>query len=218
MRTYHWVAIVAAGVLVTASAAAVFGSQKSTDSDRDVRLMAAKNNSSLIRESQVRQPAAASSSPQRVETIKYDSWVVVCAEAGGSSKKTCSAKLQAVNQEQGQVLVDWEIGMNREGHYVTAFRVPPVFGFKKDNKVIAGPLLIQNGVELKFGNGPARRINYVWCGPKQCFAEALIDEAFIKEALANTKATITVHTAGGGAIPIEIPIKGIDKAISSTRK
>jgi len=217
MRTYHWVAIVAAGALVTASAAAVFGSQESADPAKDVRVSATKNNSSLIRESQARPPAAAPSGPQRVETIKYDSWVVVCAD-GGTSKKSCTAKLQAVNQEQGQILLDWEIGMNKEGHYVTAFHVPPVFSYKKDNQVITGPLMIQNGVELKFGNSPARRINYVWCGPKQCFAEALIDEAFIKEALANSKATVTVHTAGGGPIPIELPIKGIDKAISSTRK
>jgi invasion protein IalB len=83
---------------------------------------------------------------------------------------------------------------------------------------MGGPLLIQNGVELKFGNGPARLVNYVWCGPRQCVAEALIDDAFVKEALANANATITVRTLGGEAIPIEVPIKGIDKAISSTRK
>ena len=88
----------------------------------------------------------------------------------------------------------------------------------KDNKTVGGPLLVQNGVELKFGNGPARRIGYIWCGPKQCFAEALIDDAFVKEALANNRATVTVQTEGGGPIPLEIPIKGIDKAISSTRK
>ncbi len=84
--------------------------------------------------------------------------------------------------------------------------------------VSGGGIMIQNGLELKFGNGAARRMSYVSCGPQQCFAEALIDDAFVKEALANTMATITVQTVSGGAIPFEFAIKGIDKAISSTRK
>ena len=223
MRGYHWVAILGAGALLTASAAAVLGSQKSAVSD-DVRTSAVKNDSgpSLIRESQVRQPPAAApaaSAPQRVETIKYDSWVVVCQDSVGSTaKKTCSASLEATSQDRRQVLVNWQIGMNKDGHFVTAFQLPPGMAIKKGDQTVGGPLLVQNGVELKFGNGAARRINYVWCGPKQCFAEALIDDAFVKEALANSTATITIHTAGGGPIPIEVPIKGIDKAISSTRK
>ena len=217
MQAYHWVAILAGGALLTASAAAVLGSQKSNDTD-EVQVSATKNGASLIRESQVRQPSAPSAAP-RVETIKYDSWVVTCEDSvGGSAKKTCTAKLDAVSQDRRQVLMEWAIGVNKEGHYITAFHIPPYMAMKKDNQVVGGPLLIQNGVELKFGNGPARRINYLWCGPKQCFAEALIDDAFVKDALANSKATVTVHTAGGGPVPLEVPIKGIDKAISSTRK
>ncbi len=204
--------------MLTASAAAVLGSQKSTELDKDVHVAAVRNSPALVRESQVRQPAA-STAPQRVETIKYDSWVVVCEDSvGGPSKKSCVAKLEAVSQDRRQVLMDWQIGMNKEGHFITTFQIPPYMAIRKDNQTIGGPLLIQNGVELKFGNGSARRINYVWCGPKQCFAEALIDDAFVKEALANTKATVTVHTAGGGVVPLEVPIKGIDKAISATRK
>jgi invasion protein IalB len=224
MRAYHWVAILAGGALLTASAAAVLGSQKSAESGDDVRVTAVKNDPSraLIRESQVRQPPAAAPAtpaPQRVETITYDSWVVVCQDSvGGTAKKTCLASLRAATQDQRQIILNWQIGMNKDGHFVTAFHVPPSVAMKKDDQTIGGPLLIQNGVELKFGNGPARRINYVWCGPQQCFAEALIDDAFVKEALANTQATVTVYIASGEAIPIQLPIKGIDKAISSTRK
>ena len=123
-----------------------------------------------------------------------------------------------MNQDGRELLMNWEIGVNKDGHFVTAFHIPPSLFIKKDNQTVGGPLLIQSGVELKFGNGAARRINYIWCGPKQCFAEALIDDAFVKEAIANSTATVTVHTAGGGTIPFEFPIKGIDKAISSTRK
>jgi invasion protein IalB len=123
-----------------------------------------------------------------------------------------------MSQDRRELLLNWEIGLNKDGHFVTAFHVPPFLAIKKGDQTVGGPLLVQNGVELKFGNGPARRINYIWCGPKQCFAEALIDDAFMKDAVANTAATVTIHTAGGASIPLELPIKGIDKAISSTRK
>jgi invasion protein IalB len=221
MRVYHWVAIIAAGALLTASAAAMLASQKSAESD-EVRATPVKNDPgrSLIRESQVRQPPAASA-PQRVETIKYDSWVVVCQDAiGGTAKKKCLASLRVASQSQNkrELLLNWQIGLNKDGHFVTAFQVPPGLAIKKDNQTIGGGILIQNGLELKFGKGAARRISYVSCSPQECFAEALIDDAFVKEALANSMATVTVHTAGGGTIPFEFSIKGIDKAISSTRK
>jgi invasion protein IalB len=206
--------------MLTASAAAVLSSQKSAESD-DVRTAAVKSNPSPppVRESQVRQPPAASA-PQRVETIKYGAWVVVCEDSvGGATKRTCNASLTAVSQGQNpQQLLNWQIGVNKDGHYITAFHVPPAIAVKKEDRMVGGPILVQSGLELKFGTGPARRISYVWCGPRQCVAEALIDDAFVKEALANTKATITVHTFGGEPIPIDIPITGMDKAISSTRK
>jgi invasion protein IalB len=228
MRVYHWVAILAVGALLTASAAAVLASQKSAESD-DVRATAVKNDPSpsLIRESQLRQPpAAAPATPapqQRVETTTYDAWVVVCQDSVGSTaKKTCNASLRVMsqggNQRQRQLILNWQIGLNKDSHFVTTFQVPPVVAIKKNDRVVGGPLMIQNGLELKFGNGTARRINFLWCGPQQCFAEALIDDAFVKDALANTQATVTVYTLGEEPKAIQLPIKGIDKAISLTRK
>jgi invasion protein IalB len=224
MRIYHWVAIIGAGALLTASAAAVvLGSQKSTGAN-DTSATAGRNdrNPPLVRESQVRQAPAGSpsSSPsRRVESTTYDSWVVVCQDAVGNvAKKTCAATLQVIGPDKRQMLLNWQISLNKDGLFVTAFRIPPAMATKKGDQTVGGPLLIQNGLELKFGNGPARRINYVWCGPQQCFAEALIDDAFIKDALASTQATVTINTEGGGPIPLEFSIKGIDKAISSTRK
>jgi invasion protein IalB len=221
MRVPYWVAIIASATLLTGSAAAVLGTQRSAEPN-DTRSTAGKNdrNPLRIQESQVRQPAApAASAPQRVETIKYDSWVVVCEDSvGGAGKKTCSASLRAMSGDGRQMLLNWQIGVDKDGHFVTTFHVPPTMAEKRGDATVGGPLLVQNGMELKFGNGAGRRINYVWCGPQQCVAEALIDDTFVKEALANSNAVITVYTLGGGAIPIELPIKGIDKAISSTRK
>ncbi len=165
-------------------------------------------------------PAAnAPSSPHRVETTEYDSWAVTCEDtgAGGAAKRSCVGSLRVRNRNQ--LLLNWQIGSNPDGHWVTAVHIPSALSAKQGDKTVGGPILVANGVELKFGSGPVRRLNFVSCGPQQCLAEAAVDEGFVKEAVANVngKATITVHT-GGGDIPFEVPIKGIDKAIASTRK
>jgi len=119
-----------------------------------------------------------------------------------------------MNQDQA-LLLNWQIGFNDEGRFVTAVHVSSGLAIRQGDQTVGGPLMIANGVEMKFGNGPVRRLNYVSCGPQQCFAEAPIDDAFTKEAVANAKATVTIHTSGG-AIPFELAIKGIDKAISTS--
>jgi invasion protein IalB len=164
---------------------------------------------------------ATPATPPRRETTQYDSWVVTCNEAtvSGAPKRSCIASLRVVTQNRG-VMLNWEIGPDPEGRWVTAIHVPSGLAMKDGDKVIGSPpILIPDGVELKFGNGAARRLSFVSCGPQQCMAQAAIDDAFVKEAVANAnaKANIVVHTAGG-VVPFDLPIKGIDKAITATRK
>ena len=159
---------------------------------------------------------AAPEAPRRVETTQYNSWVVTCEDTvGGTAKKRCAAELRLVNQDRGTVL-NWQIGLSPDGRFVTAIHIPSALRVKNGDKTVGGPISIPSGIELKFGNGAIRRLSFVTCGPQQCVAEALIDDAFIKDAATNTKVTITVQTPGG-AIPLDLPIKGIDKAISLTR-
>jgi invasion protein IalB len=181
-------------------------------------------NAAPIREAQTRPPAPAPAAPgkpaqeapRKIETTTYDSWTVTCdTTASGPAKKKCLATLRLVNQNRSTIL-NWQIGSNEENRYITAIHIPSALAVKQGDKTVAGPIMVANGIELKFGNGGPRRLSFVTCGPKQCVAEGLIDDAFIKEASANTKATLTVYTPGG-AIPLELAINGIDKALSSTR-
>lgn len=161
-------------------------------------------------------PARPPEAPRRVETTQYQSWSVTCQDTvGGTAKKSCIANLRLVNQDQGTVL-NWQIGQNPQGQYITAIHIPSALSVKSGDNTVGGPISIPSGIELKFGNGTVRRLSFVTCGPQQCVAEAVIDETFIKEANANTKATVTIHTPGG-VIPFELAINGIDKAISLTR-
>jgi invasion protein IalB len=45
-----------------------------------------------------------------------------------------------------------------------------------------------------------------------------MDDAFVRDLGAATTATATVHTADGRAVPFDIQLKGIDKALASLRR
>jgi invasion protein IalB len=236
MRSLWWIVISAAGVLIC-GAVAVFATQGGARSETGA---AATMSAAPVTQAELPRPAPAPApvqeaqqtrptppaaaapgratpeAPRRVETTQYDSWVVTCQDTvGGTAKKTCVADLRLVNQDRGTIL-NWQIGLNEEGHFVTAIHIPSALSVKSGDKTVGGPISIPSGIELKFGNGAVRRLNFVTCGPQQCVAEALIDDAFVKEANANTKATITIHTPGG-VIPFELAINGIDKAITYAR-
>jgi invasion protein IalB len=232
MRASRWIFIVAIGALLISGAAVVFVAEGLTS----IKSAAApQDTSATVREAQLRPttpapaptpprpgsaaPAAPAQpeAPRHIDTTQYDSWVVTCEDTDATNKR-CVAALRVVNQNR-KVMLNWQIGFNPEGHFVTAFHIPSALAIKQGDKTVGGAIRIPEGVELKFGNGPVRRLAFASCGPQQCVAEGPIDDAFVKEAVANAggKANITIHT-GGGAIPFDVPIKGIDKAISSVRK
>lgn len=235
MRASRWIFVLTIGVLLIggASAALIIGGLGGTKSaaapqDASATVQQAQYLPTTPTQTQQRPgppaptgqppaPAPQPAAPRHVDTTQYNSWVVTCEDTDGA-KKVCIASLRVINQNR-KVMLNWQIGFNPEGHFVTAFHIPPALAIKQGDKTVGGAIRIPEGVELKFGNGPVRRLAFASCGPQQCVAEGPIDDAFVKEALANAgaKANITIHT-GGGAIPFDVPIKGIDKAISSVRK
>ena len=228
MGMFRWIIIAAFGGLLVSGAWALVGTQGSAGAPQRAAT-GVEPSPAPAQEAQLRQPApaapapaaaapAAPSAPHHVETTQYDSWVATCEDTtvAGAAKRTCGASLSVQDQNRG-MLLNWQIGFNQDGRLVNAVHVADGLVVKQGDQTVGGPILIADGVELKFGNGPVHRLSYVWCGPKQCMAEAPIDDAFTKEAVASAKATITVHL-GGGTIPFELPIKGIDKALAAVRK
>jgi invasion protein IalB len=226
---HHWLAVSTIGVLLSGSASAALVAPVSSAANARAAYVRDGAAAPLVRQSQAQTPPAAAtppaatapSAPQHIETTVYDSWSVTCQDgarpAAGAAKKTCMALLRVMTEDRRQVLIGWQIGTNEQGRYVTVIRVPTGLAVRKDNQTTGGGILVQNGVELKFGNGTARKLNFVSCNPQQCAAEAPVDDAFIKDVGTNTTATVTVYTVSGQGTPFEVPIKGIDKAISSTR-
>jgi len=237
MRKFNWVvaslpglwlcSVLGAMVQSSAAATAIAAPTRAAADTVSFPSAAPSEQAARVHEAQARPPApgaaptappkpATQEPPRKIETTTYDSWTVTCdTTTGGAAKKKCLASLRIVNQDRGVVL-NWEIGANAENHYITAIHIPSALAMKQGDKTVGGPIMVGNGIELKFGNGTVRRLSFVTCGPKQCVAEGLIDDGFVKEASANTKATLTVYTPSA-AIPLELAINGIDKAISSTR-
>src|SRR5262245_32765820 len=178
----------------------------------------------LIREAQSKNPAAAAPppsaqpAPPRSETIVYDSWTVTCHE-GGTAKKTCLATLQVLDKDRRQVLLRWQIGVDKASRLTTAIDIPTGLLVTDDKtQTRSSGISIKQGVELKLGDRPVRNVAFRICDTQRCEATTPIDDAFMKDASAATTATATVYTADGRAVPFVMELKGIDKALASVRR
>jgi invasion protein IalB len=147
--------------------------------------------------------------PRRTETVVYDSWTVICQDIVGVSKKrNCTTLLRVADQRSRQVLFSWIVGMNNDGKLTTVFQTPT-------------GVALQKGLELKIENGQPRRFEYVACVSTVCEANAPMEDALVREALAagaNGKAVVTVHDTAGRTINFNLDLKGFDKALAALRR
>jgi len=152
-------------------------------------------------------PAPATpSAPVRTERIVYDSWTVTCTDTvEKTSKKTCSAVLQVIEEKQHQVLLLWVIGRDNQGVLRTVFQSPT-------------GVQIPRGLELKFGTAAARTVPYAACTPQNCESSIAIDDAMVRDARASGEATATIYAIDGRSINFKMGIKGIDKAFAALGK
>src|SRR5215470_7567596 len=105
MRLQYWLAILAGGAVFAASAAAVPNILSSVDSNGVQKAPPLPMRESQLRPTpapqaapQAQQAPGGAPSTQKTETTKYDSWVVVCQEGAGTTKKSCSASLRVAAQ------------------------------------------------------------------------------------------------------------------------
>ena len=110
------------------------------------------------------QAPAAPAVPQRSERIVQDAWTINCVQMKTTDpKKTCSAVLQVVEQQNRRVVFAWVIGRTPEGAMTAVFQTPT-------------RVMLQKGVELKLGNAAAHRANFVVCSNQGCEASLPMDD------------------------------------------
>ena len=142
--------------------------------------------------------------PVRTETTVYDRWTVTCQETlDGKPKKTCSAALRVVDQNQ-QLVILWQIGRGADGKLKTMMQTPT-------------GVLVQKGVDLQIGEAEVGKLAYAACVPQNCEAGGALDDPQIKKILAAADMVVTIHSKDGRDVHFKFPLAGFDKAMAAIR-
>ena len=150
--------------------------------------------------------AAATAGPDTrlLETTTFDGWTVACRGWKSAGAPTeCSATFSVSDQKSGAVLASWLLS-TRDGKITS--EVVTITGIQVDK-----------GVELIVGaQGKPKKFAYVWCESNQCSAQGVLEDAVVKELLANAQsdATLTSILKDGRALNFKLPLAGIDRAIA----
>lgn len=145
--------------------------------------------------------------PQRTETIQYDNWTVTCQDQVGSrsSKKNCLASFGVLDKERRRIL-NWVIGTDQKGKPVFIVQVPQ----------IQTGIALEPGLRLKLGSAADRKIDFVMCASNQCQTSTPIDRSLQKDLLAADNAVVTITSATGQAVKINVSaIKGTSRAVAA---
>lgn len=165
-------------------------------------------------------PQAAAPPPSiRTESINFNAWSVTCQEAVGTgAKKTCVASLRVLSSDGRIVLLNWQIGYGRDRRMMSAFQVPLGLSVRDENQQATRGILVKDGLDIKIGASPVKRIGYSTCDLQVCEAALPLDEALTKLVSAASAVTVTAYAADGRPIPLSFDAKGVDKAIEAIRQ
>ena len=158
-------------------------------------------------------PAASPSPPptqpkvRRTEVIAADNWTISCAELDQpNTKPRCSAVLKITQTQNNvpRVVFTWLIGV-KDGKSLSVLSMPA--------GVLIGP-----GVQVKIGDGEARKFTYALCEPDHCEAIVPIDSEIVKELKAAQTAEISVEAVNGSTVKFTADMKGFDQALAEVTK
>jgi invasion protein IalB len=149
--------------------------------------------------------AAAPAQPQpvRTEIVPHDNWTVTCREFA-DRRRSCSAVLQVVQQQNNQVLFVWVLGKNNDGKLMSVLQTP--------TGVTLAP-----GVEVKLSRGSPRKAAFVNCDASRCEATLDTDDAFVRDASGSDNVEATLYSNAGQGVKFTLPFKGFDKAVAALR-
>lgn len=150
-------------------------------------------------------PAPADTAPRRTETIQYESWTVICQDTlDKSSKRSCAAINRVVEPKTNRVAFVWRMNIDEQGRLIARMQTPT-------------SVRIQRGVEVKLGAADSRRFMFTLCDPRSCLAEAVVEDALLKEALGAPEGIAMVTLSDGRGLQFKWSMKGFDKAMTTLR-
>ena len=145
----------------------------------------------------------AQAQPVRTEIVPHDNWTTTCREFA-DKRRSCSAVLQVVQQNNNQVLFVWVLGKNNEGKLISILQTP--------TGVTLAP-----GVDVKLSRGGTRKATFINCDNARCEASLDMDDSFLREASASDSVEATLYSNVGQGVKFTLPFKGFDKALSAVR-
>ena len=147
--------------------------------------------------------AVAQAQPVRTEIVPYENWTVTCRDFA-DKRRSCSAALQVVQQNNNQVLFVWVLGKNSDNKLMSVLQTP--------TGVTLAP-----GVEVKLSRGGTRKAAFVNCDSARCEAYLDTDDAFLREASSSETVEATLYSNTGQGVKFTLPFKGFDKALAAVR-
>lgn len=153
--------------------------------------------------------AAALPAPKivRTETISYDNWTVSCAYTDQrGAKPNCSALLRIAEKinDVPRVLFTWIIA-NPNAKPVSVLSMPT-------------GVLIEPGVEVKIGDGAARKYGYTLCAPDHCETVIPMDTSILMAMKRAPTTEATIVGLKGQSVKFTVNMKGFDQALAAVMK
>lgn len=140
-----------------------------------------------------------------VETTNYNAWVLICeGRKAGAPDWRCQANFTMKDHKSGAVLLVWFLSVNKDGKI--SAEIVTMTGVQVDK-----------GVDLAIGAQPKRRkVAYSWCDANQCSAQAVLDDASLKDLVAavGDEVTLTTTLKDGRALKFNFPLAGVDKVVA----
>lgn len=151
-------------------------------------------------------PAAPPSppTPYRTEILRFDNWLVTCNEFDAPKKRTCEARLQVVQTNTNQVLLEWTVWLNDDKQVQTRLQTPTGVN-------------IPVGVDLQLEKGPARKLAFESCETGFCRAGMIMDANMVRDLFASATAQVTIQASTGDKARFNFPLQGFDKAYAALR-
>jgi invasion protein IalB len=125
------------------------------------------------------------------------SWRVQCTNL--QAKRECRAG-RSLNRANGRPLVSVVVWVSQDNEQ-------PVMRLKVPNSIY-----LPEGVTLRVGKAPAKRLNVLYCVQSGCLAESSMTKGEIGDMLKGKKLGVWIQDRKGKSIRFRIPTAGFDKA------
>jgi invasion protein IalB len=125
---------------------------------------------------------------------------VTCNEfAEGPRTRVCSALLQNLQQDTGQTVFSWTVGLDNNKQMIMVLQTPT-------------GVAISSGVDLRIGKIPARKIPFSKCDTGRCVATTTMDAPLMHEMTTAPTAEAVIQGSQGNTVQFNIQMNGFDKA------